>query len=273
MGTEAVWIPLVAAALPAIIGGIGSALAGSSASADNAGVDKAGADKLFNMQKGAQAYGAYRPQMMEAQQKALANQMAQFKPAENMLQSMYGGGSTPGAPGTSGGYDTPLPPGWYTERDPITGQLRPVPPSLQTGASGLKHGGTLTDQQYKDWLAYQQAQSAAKTASGGTPDNPGGLPSTPIYVPPPNMPGGTGAGSSGTSFTDEGGGGGGGFMAAPIGLGEPPPGDLPVMGMAGGAMGPMTEGTGGAPGPGGSKPTPASMAPIIKAMLGGSNVR
>lgn len=252
MGTEAVWVPLVAAALPAVIGGIGSMFAGDAASAGNAGVDKAGADKLFNMQKGAQAYGAYRPQIMEAQQKALANQMAQYKPAENMLTSMYGGSFTPGgAGGDSGGY-TPPPPVVYTPapRAGLGGPLTPrgLPPPLPPGTPTLPpHGGI----DPANPPVFKPPVVPPPPPGTSTPTPHGGIDTTtpPILIPPsPQTP------------------------VGPVGLPPPLPPDTSTipdpMGRIGGPVGrvplpPPILGPMGSP----------QMSPMLAALLGGQNVR
>ncbi len=235
MGTEAIWIPLVAAALPAIIGGIGSAIGGSEASASNAAVGQAGADKLAGMQAGAKAFGAYRPQMMEAQQKALANQMAQYKPAENMLQSMYGGTSTAGTSGDSGGYTKPadIPgQGGYNQWDPATGKYK-------TGVPTGMNDYPINPNTGKPYTPAEWAQKAAFDEWVSTQQKNGTYGTGPIQGTPSGNPGGGGG--------------------PPI-IVNPNPTSL---------VGPMTQGMAPTPTPN----TPAEAAPMIKAMLGGSNVR
>jgi hypothetical protein len=47
------------------------------------------------MSQAAQAYQAYRPEMLQAQQNALRQQMALFQPLNRAIGQMYGAGSAP----------------------------------------------------------------------------------------------------------------------------------------------------------------------------------
>lgn len=213
MGTEAIWVPLVAAALPAIIGAVGSMISSDSANAGSGAVGQAGADKLAGMQRGAQAYGAYRPQIAEAQSKALANQMAQYKPAETMLSKMYGGSMTGGEAGGSGGWKKPDPPP-PPQQPPPPGTGPKLPPVPDPTPPIIPQGPEM----------------------GWYDDSRGG-----IWVPGPPPPG--------TGYPQ-----------------VPDPNWRGSEGLAG----PMTQGLmSQTP----KKYTPETAAPMIQAMLGGSNVR
>lgn len=176
MGMDPVTIAAIAAvAVPALIGAGKMLFPPDGASSGD--VTAAGAKKMADMQKAASAYGAYRPDMADARMKAMTQQLSAYQGAGNMMQAMYGGGGGP-AGGTvtpgAGGYKKPtdgysLPDGTRTPIDPRTGG--PVPgPEMPTWRP---------DYSPKPW----------------DPQT-----SPPIYVPR-DVPNGTGAGSSGTSFT------------------------------------------------------------------------
>ena len=186
----AVAIPAIAAAIPALIA-LGKELF-PPAGASGGDVTAAGAKKMVDMQKAASAYGAYRPDQADARMKGLNHQLSAFQGAGNMMQAMYGGSGVPPAGGGytpgKGGFDP-------NDRDGLAGRMpSPNPADMDPYA---KYGGKVN---YDAYMAYLRNQSAQKTANGGIPANPGGLPATPIITDDWIRGGGIAPGSSGTSL-------------------------------------------------------------------------
>jgi hypothetical protein len=145
------WIPLVAAAIPAIVQAMSS-------KDSNANVQAAGQDKLRNMREATNVLQAQRQKSAQTQLNQLANRMGGYQGAANVLASMYGprgsivpnvspggggprmaggaaplGGNTFGGPGVMQGGPPPVSPGLGGH--PIVGP-KPTPPPIHPGGGG-----------------------------------------------------------------------------------------------------------------------------------------